>query len=327
MSGNPEINVVKSPNDTVQSSAQNNISSNHLSTSFIPANLQPSCDIDRSTLSISESDYVAEGGYGRVYKAKWNGKLVAAKFISRRGPEQLKDFARELRALRKSKDCLEHIIEFFGLSKEPVTGDYILVMQYADSGTLKNYLENHTEPNTRELLDQRIDLCKDILKGLVFLHGERIIHRDLHSNNVLIHLGKALLADFGLSKSVLSQESTIVRGMHPYVDPEVLNYFKYPPKESSDIYSFGVLMWEIYTCIPSFSGRRDRDLVNDICNGVREKRKVGMPTDYVNLYEKCWNKKPLSRPTAKDALEDLETLKLKPTITEDDLQSIYGMIS
>ncbi|RIB25990.1 kinase-like domain-containing protein, partial [Gigaspora rosea] len=138
-----------------------------------------------------------------------------------------------------------------------------------------------------------------ILKGLQFLHSKNIIHRDLHSKNVLIHNGNALLADFGLSKSLLETNdghTSEVRGVQAYVDPLLLDKTFNPHTELSDIYSFGVLMWEIYTCRQPFDGRNDKNLTLELCFGMREKRIEGMPLSYSSIYEKCWDKDPAFRP-------------------------------
>ncbi|RIB14521.1 kinase-like domain-containing protein [Gigaspora rosea] len=299
----------------MQPSAQND--EKYLSPNYVPSNEQPACDINRLALSILS--FLSKGAFGEVYKAEWKGQLVAANVVSRMKRQELKDFKRELEALRKSKNCKEHIIEFFGLSEGFKTGEYILVMQYADSGTLKDYL---TDNKSKLKLDDKISLCKDIIKGLKFLHENNIIHRDLHSKNVLIHQKRALLADFGLSKSLLeSKGSSEVRGITVYLDPRLL-VGKCPHEESIDIYSFGVIMWEIYSCRPPFGGRNGHDLIFRLCEGLRENRQVGMPLDYVKLYEECWVPDPSFRPKATAILDRLEILKEEPTVTEDDIQKV-----
>ncbi|CAG8748833.1 19427_t:CDS:2, partial [Dentiscutata erythropus] len=104
-----------------------------------------------------------------------------------------------------------------------------------------------------------------------------------HPRNVLIHEGsthqiRALLADFGLSKFLLDSKGTsVVRGIAPYVDPKLLFNSNYSHEKSSDIYSFGVLMWEVYTCLPPFGGKSDHKLAFELFLGRREEPKVGMP--------------------------------------------------
>ncbi|CAG8723769.1 13899_t:CDS:2, partial [Dentiscutata heterogama] len=115
--------IVEPQSDSTQPSAQNitsSASSNNLSTSFVPNDEQPNCDIEYLELTASGLTYVSAGAYGKVFKTQWEGNNVAVKFVSRRLPEQLIDFNRELRALRKameSLECEKYIIGFFGLSK------------------------------------------------------------------------------------------------------------------------------------------------------------------------------------------------------------------
>ncbi|CAG8673695.1 6906_t:CDS:2 [Cetraspora pellucida] len=134
--------------------------------------------------------------------------------------------------------------------------------------------------------------------------SERDFKRE-HSKNVLIHDGNPLLADFGLSKSLLeTNEGHIseVRGIQAYVDPKLLDKTlnsSYTHTKRSDIYSFGVVMWEIYTCRLPFNGRNDKHLTIELCFGEREKPVDGMPISYKEIYEKCWEHNPLQISNAK----------------------------
>ncbi|CAB4472837.1 unnamed protein product [Rhizophagus irregularis] len=76
---------------------------------------------------------------------------------------------------------------------------YILVLEYANEGNLRDYLRN----NFASLeWNHKIQMALDITNGLKFLHSKEIIHRDLHSKNILVNNGKLLIADFGLSKKL-----------------------------------------------------------------------------------------------------------------------------
>ncbi|KAF0488216.1 kinase-like protein [Gigaspora margarita] len=197
-------------------------------------------------------------------------------------------------------------------------------MQFADNGTLKDYLKEQKE---QLYLNRKIYLNKAILKGLKFLHDQGIVHRDLHSKNVLIHNGEPLLADFGLSKSLLESKDgymSEIRGVQAYVDPKLLvkSKFNRHHEKASDIYSFGVLMWEIYTCCPPFeNNKHDYIFAAWLYFGLREERKVGMPMKYIEIYEKCWNPDPSLRPEISDILRDLECLEKEegPTCTEQNI--------
>ncbi|KAF0555160.1 kinase-like protein [Gigaspora margarita] len=229
------------------------------------------------------------GGFGVVYEVLWNeGKvneqIVAAKVVDNADTqESVRDFKREVNTLRMSQYCKEHIIQFYGLSQDPDTKEYYLVMQYAKDGNLQDYLmKNKSILQLRE----KIILNKSIAKGLEYLHNKDIIHRDLHSKNVLIHNGSPLLADFGLSKSLLEKNEghiSEVRGIQAYVDPRLLEKTsnpKYTHTKLSDIYSYGVLMWEIYACRPPFH----------------------------DTYEKCWDHNPSYRPKISEILNDLDKI-------------------
>ncbi|KAF0525873.1 kinase-like protein [Gigaspora margarita] len=188
-------------------------------------------------------------------------------------------------------------------------------MQYANNGTLKDYLSINKGILK---LNDKISIITSILEGLQFLHNHKI-----HSRNVLIHDRKAYLADFGLSKSLLEPKKTSeVRGVRAYVDPILLNGKSNDTNEkSSDIYSFGVLMWEIYTCRLPFDGRQDNDLAIQLCSGLRERREIRMPMQYIHIYEKCWCPDYSLRPIISEILNRLKTLKETPTCTQSDVQS------
>ncbi|KAJ0860829.1 putative protein kinase RLK-Pelle-CR4L family [Helianthus annuus] len=217
-----------------------------------------------------DQDSVGAGAYGIVYKAKLDvldiqsfssmvGKLkdempkvkktVAIKRIfCKKDNEGREGFSTELELLISCKH--QNIISLLGFSRE--AHEKILVFEYASNGSLSNYFGNNDNNLTWV---QRIQICLDIAHAIKYLHTDmegkpRIIHRDIKSDNILLdEKMNAKLADFGLSKFHNTKQfaSTVstkhIAGTEVYTDPEYLNTGRY--KRKSDIYSFGVVLFEV----------------------------------------------------------------------------------
>ncbi|GBC52660.2 kinase-like domain-containing protein [Rhizophagus irregularis DAOM 181602=DAOM 197198] len=143
-----------------------------------------------------------EGSFGKVIKANLTNRgLVALKIIfNDNSKEKLnevnEEFVKELKLLREI-DYHSNINHFLGVTNDSMS--YILVLEYANEGNLRDYLRN----NFASLeWNHKIQMALDITNGLKFLHSKEIIHRDLHSKNILVNNGKLLIADFGLSKKL-----------------------------------------------------------------------------------------------------------------------------
>ncbi|RIB20178.1 kinase-like domain-containing protein, partial [Gigaspora rosea] len=152
--------------------------------------------------------------------------------------------------------------------------------------------------------------------GLDHLHNNGIIHRDLHSRNILINNGNALITDFGISRrfnnttASISSAGNKMIGMMAYIEPQcyIQHGIKVERKEKSDIYSLGVLLWELTSGIPPFNGYNFVALSIAISNNKREKPINGTPIDFVNLYEKCWSSNPDMRPAMNEILAKIKSL-------------------
>src|ERR1051325_6794137 len=112
----------------------------------------------------------------------------------------------------------------------------MMVLEFAEGGDLRNYLERNKTLSWRE----KIRTVYNIALGLDKIHENGIMHRDLHVGNILIHNNQACITDMGLCRPV-SDDSKDVFGVVFYMAPEVLRNKGYGT--ASDIYSFGILMY------------------------------------------------------------------------------------
>ncbi|CAB5365427.1 unnamed protein product [Rhizophagus irregularis] len=96
-------------------------------------------------------------------------------------------------------DYSNRIIRCLGISLDPIKNDYLLIMQYADSSDLQNYLKDNFKNLT---WDDKKKLAFQIADGLNYLHNENILHRDLHSKNIVIHEHNAKITDFDCDNKV-----------------------------------------------------------------------------------------------------------------------------
>ncbi|KAF0499948.1 kinase-like protein [Gigaspora margarita] len=177
------------------------------------------------------------------------------------------------------------------------------------------------------------EVSKEFIKELKQLHAINFhpninqfygITRDLenkfmmHSKNILINDDKFLIADFGLSRQIddtYSFSSSIAKGMPAYLDPHCYCQPGKKPNEKSDIYSLGVIFWELTSGVPPFlSTSNGFVILTQAFAGYREQAIPGTPTDYANLYKKCWNAVPKERPTILKILEILNSISKRETL-------------
>src|SRR5436189_3521051 len=181
------------------------------------------------------------------------------------------------------------------MTLNPSNGNYMLVMNKMDID-LRNYLQrNHNQLTWKE----RIQISEDMIVALEAIHSENAILRDFHSGNLLFSQmsQKFDISDLGFCRPA-DKPLKSVYGNLPYIAPEVI-----VGKETtfaSDIYSVGMLMWEISSGKPPFAGcDHDYDLAMNIINGIRPKIVPETPMEYKELMEQCWDANPKKRPDAR----------------------------
>src|SRR5947207_7297579 len=168
----------------------------------------------------------------------------------------------------------------------------MLVMNKEDTDLRKYLQQNHNQLTWKE----RIQIAADIILALKRIHNENAIHRDLHSGNMLCDFDNQAfdISDLGFCGPA-DKPLNSVYGNLPYIAPEVI--VKKETTFSSDIYSIGMLMWEISSGQPPFSKLyRDYDLVMKIVNGMRPKIVSETPLKYSELMNQCWDANPEKRP-------------------------------
>jgi len=194
-----------------------------------------------------------------------------------------------------------------------------IVQEYCDMGSLAQAIQLQLlKPNGVVDMSAVLSTCLDICRGVQYLHYRSVIHGDLKCANVLLcssthHPGAftAKVADFGLSRQLdmdVTHISTNTVGTLTHCPPELLKGRKLLPK--ADVYSFGIMMWEIVNGRSPFEGWTVPQLIRRV---VTENWRPGFsahtPQDYVKLAEQCWDADAANRPSFDDVLKRLEDIK------------------
>ncbi|RGB42638.1 kinase-like domain-containing protein [Rhizophagus diaphanus] len=255
------------------------------------------------------------GGFGKVYRAKWKNlpKYFALKSLLNIDEGAIKELVNEIE-LQREVIFHDNIISFYGITISDQENQnykvkkYLLVMEYADGGSLCNYLKENFE---KLIWEDKLKFAYQLASAVSCLHDEDIIHRDLHSNNVLVNQDTIKLADFGLSKRIeaSTKKKKDLFGVVPYMDPKKFSNRSYSLNKKSDVYSIGVLLWEISSGKPPFyveGESYDCSLAFQIVQGHRETTVPDTPIEYIKLYTECWDDNPDNRPSIQEVVERLD---------------------
>ncbi|XP_065841442.1 uncharacterized protein [Oscarella lobularis] len=295
----------------------------------------PSLEIDQEALKYNEeTDFIGSGGYGEVYKAtlKRNEEeqTVAVKvfksFKRRRAKKECDDFKKEASILLRIPPH-RFIINLIGRCTN--VGHYALITAFVNGGNLHEILSSDDAAIQR--MEVRISIAKQIAIGMVHLHYNRppIIHYDLKAVNILVEKkGDDLICkicDFGLSKiadgsAVTSDQApgSTPKGTVAYIAPERYRAefheggsrrVKIEEARKADVYSYGVLLWEIRERRPPYKGVPNVVVHSEVQKGTRlpEGQAASQaPPHYTSLLYKCTDLSPDARPTFREAVWILE---------------------
>ncbi|RHZ73649.1 hypothetical protein Glove_230g35 [Diversispora epigaea] len=181
---------------------------------------------------------------------KTSQKTVALKCVSLNDEATLNNLINEIKKHRKL-EIHDGILKLYGITKQENTKNYMIVFEYVNNGSLRQYLKS----NFRKLdWNAKLNLAKQIANILMYLHSNDIIYGRLNSENILIHNENIKLNVFGITKIISDSLEFLTNTLGPmqYMDPQYLELFNITGKKSSDIFGLGIILWEISSGNPPF---------------------------------------------------------------------------
>ncbi|XP_060520984.1 tyrosine-protein kinase Abl isoform X2 [Cylas formicarius] len=265
------------------------------------------------------------GQYGDVYEAIWKSfsrynMTVAVKTL-KEDTMALKDFLEEAAIMKEMKH--PNLVQLMGVcTREP---PFYIITEFMSKGNLLDYLRNGSKEHIDAVVLMYI--ATQIASGMSYLESRNFIHRDLAARNCLVgenHLVK--VADFGLARLMRDDTYTAHAGAKfpiKWTAPEGLAYNKFSTK--SDVWAFGILLWEIATYgMSPYPGVDLTDVYHMLEKGYRMEIPPGCPPKIYELMRQCWQWHANDRPTFKEIHHALENMFQESSITEEVEKQLQG---
>ncbi|CAK9858776.1 unnamed protein product [Sphagnum jensenii] len=267
---------------------------------------------------LEEMRELGSGTFGTVYHGKWRGTDVAIKRIrascfAGQPSEQERltaDFWKEASILSQ----LHHpnVVAFYGVVRDGPGGTLATVTEYMVNGSLKQVLQKRDRTIDRR---KRLLIATDAAFGMEYLHSKNIVHFDLKCENLLVnmrdpHRPICKVGDLGLSKvKHQTMVSGGVRGTLPWMAPELLNGTSTMVTEKVDVFSFGIVMWELLTGEEPYANLHYGAIIGGIVNNtLRPEVPTWCDPTWKLLMERCWASEPVERPGFSEIASDLRTM-------------------
>uniref|UniRef100_A0A3Q1JRE4 non-specific serine/threonine protein kinase n=1 Tax=Anabas testudineus TaxID=64144 RepID=A0A3Q1JRE4_ANATE len=255
---------------------------------------------------------IGSGSFGTVFKGKWHGD-VAVKMLNVTAPtpQQLQAFKNEVGVLRKTRHV--NILLFMGYTTKP---QLAIVTQWCEGSSLYHHL--HIIETKFEMI-KLIDIARQTAQGMDYLHAKSIIHRDLKSNNIFLHDDLTVkIGDFGLatvkSRWSGSHQFEQLSGSILWMAPEVIRLQdKNPYSFQSDVYAFGIVLYELMSGALPYSNINNRDQIifmvgRGYLSPDLSKVRSNCPKAMKRLMADCLKKKREERPLFPQILASIELL-------------------
>jgi serine/threonine protein kinase len=302
--------------------------------------------IDFDTLHMGRN--IGQGSFGKVYLAVWNETPVAVKVLVDTSSALDRKLDDPLRLRRLAAPVLDklaeeaglmasmrhpNIIQFMGIVSMPPC----VVTEFCERGSLTDVLKRGRkgEPGAVEALNwrSRLSMAADAAKGMLYLHArpQPIIHRDLKSPNLLVDSHwRVKVCDFNMSRIMEeSGQGSSLAGTNPrWLAPELLA--GEPAGIASDVFAFGVVMWEILTWELPWAKDNPWSVAHIVGNGGRltipnrwdlpglDTNQFARLDDYLDLMQRCWAQNPYDRPGFSEIIPELKRMEQSmPEIIEE----------
>ncbi|KAL0324339.1 UNVERIFIED_CONTAM: Serine/threonine-protein kinase CTR1, partial [Sesamum calycinum] len=264
-------------------------------------------DIEIRWEDLQLREEVGQGSFAVVYRGVWNGSDVAVKVYSgsQYSEQTLLDYRKEIDIMRRLRH--PNVLLFMGAvcTEEKLA----MVTEYLTRGSLFKTLHRNSQSLD---VKRRLKMAIDVARGMNYLHHRNppIVHRDLKSSNLLVDKSWTVkVGDFGLSKL---KDSTFLtarsgRGTPQWMAPEVLR--NEPSTEKSDVFSFGVILWELMTVRIPWSNLNSLQVVGVV--GFMDRRldiPDNMDPRISSIISDCWQSNPEDRPSFEDIIRRMTDL-------------------
>ncbi|XP_058074550.1 uncharacterized protein LOC131223234 isoform X2 [Magnolia sinica] len=266
---------------------------------------------------LEEIRVLGSGTYGTVSYGKWKGSDVAIKRIKPScfdggevGDDRLvADFWKEAHLLGQ----LHHpnVLAFYGVVKDGPVTNLATVTEYMVNGSLKQVLQRKDRTIDRR---KRLIIAMDAAFGMEYLHEKNVVHFDLKSHNFLVNMRDPQRPVCKVKRKTLVSGG--VRGTIPWMAPELLTADKSSMvTEKVDVYSFGIVMWELLTGEEPYGDMRSEEIIAGIIKGdLRPEIPSWCDPTWRSLMERCWSSDPNLRPSFSEIAKELRAMSASMNI-------------
>ncbi|GMR31579.1 hypothetical protein PMAYCL1PPCAC_01774 [Pristionchus mayeri] len=270
-------------------------------------------EVDRTEIAMRNK--LGGGQYGDVYEGYWKryDKTVAVKTL-KEDAMALPDFIAEAQIMKELHH--KNLVQLLGVCTREAP--FYIITEYMCFGNLLDYLRK--SDRTKLTPSTLIHMATQVASGMAYLEGRNFIHRDLAARNCLVGENNLVkVADFGLARFMREDTYTAHQGAKfpiKWTAPEGLAYNTFSTK--SDVWAFGVLLWEIATCgMAPYPGVELSNVYSLLEKGFRMDQPHGCPTNVYMLMLQCWNWSPSDRPRFRELHSRLENVLNNSSIDDE----------